>query len=214
MKRFSMLIPICMLLFLKGCVVNTGFNAESETDLGSHHVTVRPGNTLTSSSEMSQGEDITYEFTCGEVKIKIENELLTVNNQIYGELKPGQSIEIDHGKVIVDGEERKSLGKVTSEENEDDGEQESETELGSHLVTVKPGSTLTSSSEFTFGNSTTYKYTCGTVNIQIKNEMLTVNDKSYGELKPGEPVEIDHGKVFISDQARAPAPAAADGVDK
>tara|TARA_R110000868_G_scaffold376489_1_gene641380 strand:+ start:50755 stop:51111 length:357 start_codon:yes stop_codon:yes gene_type:complete len=91
---------------LSGCSFNVSVNAESETDMGSHHVVVKPGSAMTSSTSATFGDDATYTFSCGKVTVKIENEILVVNDLSYGMLEEGQSIEIDHGKVFVAGQER------------------------------------------------------------------------------------------------------------
>lgn len=111
MQRFSRSLLICLVLLCgtSGCTVNVSVNAMRETDLGSHHVVVRPGSTTTSTTEATFGENATYEFTCGDVQIKIENEALAVNGKSYGMLKPGESIEVDHGKVLVAGEVRQPV---------------------------------------------------------------------------------------------------------
>jgi hypothetical protein len=111
MHRFSRSLLTCLVLICgtSGCSVNVSVNAMRETDLGSHHVVVRPGSTMTSTTEATFCENATYEFTCGDVQIKIENEALTVNVKSYGMLKPGESIEVDHGKVLVAGKVRQPV---------------------------------------------------------------------------------------------------------
>ena len=109
----SSLLTLLALILLSGCSFNVSVNAESETDMGSHHVVVKPGNSLTSSTSATFGDDATYTFECGAVSVRIENEALFVNDMSYGMLDEGQSIEIDHGKVFVAGQER--TGKPVEE---------------------------------------------------------------------------------------------------
>lgn len=97
---------IVTLAMVIGCTVNVSVNNESETDMGSHHVVIKPGSTLTSSSSVTFGDDEKYEFTCGDITVKIENEELIVNEKNYGKLEAGQSIKIDHGTVFVADQER------------------------------------------------------------------------------------------------------------
>ncbi|EDL61006.1 hypothetical protein [Gimesia maris] len=101
--RLMLLVAVSM---LPGCSFNVSVNAESETDMGSHHVLVKPGSAMTSSTSATFGDDATYIFECGAVRVKIQNEALTVNDLSYGMLEEGQPIEIDHGKVFVAGQER------------------------------------------------------------------------------------------------------------
>ncbi|QDV21577.1 hypothetical protein Pan153_62670 [Gimesia panareensis] len=111
MHRFYCVLTTCLCLVLisTGCRVSVGVNAESETDMGSHHVIVRPGNAMTSSTSVTFGDSATYEFTCGAVKIKIENEALSVNGKSYGMLEPEQEIEVDNGTVTVAGQVRQPV---------------------------------------------------------------------------------------------------------
>ncbi|QDU18027.1 hypothetical protein [Gimesia maris] len=102
----SGLMLLVAVSILPGCSFNVSVNAESETDMGSHHVVVKPGSAMTSSTSATFGDDATYTFECGVVRVKIENEILVVNDLSYGMLEEGQSIEIDHGKVFVAGQER------------------------------------------------------------------------------------------------------------
>lgn len=109
----SGLMLLVAVSMLPGCSFNVSVNAESETDMGSHHVVVKPGSAMTSSTSATFGDDATYTFSCGKVTVKIENEILVVNDLSYGMLEEGQSIEIDHGKVFVAGQER--TGKPVEE---------------------------------------------------------------------------------------------------
>ena len=108
MKRTAITSILCVLVLsmIVGCTVSVNVNNESKTDMGTHHVVVKPGNAFTSSSSMTGGTEETHTFTCGEVTVKIENENLIVNDKNYGSLQAGQSIEIDHGKVYVATQER------------------------------------------------------------------------------------------------------------
>lgn len=81
--------------------------------MGTHHVVIKPGSAFTTSASMTGGTDETHTFTCGEVTVKIENEVLFVNDKNFGSLQAGQSIEIDHGKVYVATQERT---EITAEE--------------------------------------------------------------------------------------------------
>lgn len=120
MHRFYCVLTTCLcLIFIStGCRVNVGMNVESETDMGSHHVIVKPGNAMTSSTSVTFGDNATYEFMCGAVEIKIENEALSVNGKSYGMLEPGQAVEVDNGTVIVAGKVRQSVAVEQQKEPE------------------------------------------------------------------------------------------------
>ncbi len=105
-STITTVLGMLVVTLLAGCSVEFNTNKEKETDMGTHHVVVRPGSTFTSSSLSSSGDDETYQFSCGEVSVTIQNEALMVNNVKYGTLKTGESILIDNGKVFVAGQER------------------------------------------------------------------------------------------------------------
>lgn len=86
-----------------------------ETDLGSHHVTVRPNcqNASTSSlydSETDGSSSIRYhEFKCDDTTVLIRGNLLSVNGRSYGTLNEGDKITVDYGKVRVNSEVREEV---------------------------------------------------------------------------------------------------------
>jgi len=109
MKRLmGILVPVSLALLTVSCSVRVNTNSKSETDMGSHHVVVQPGSGFTSSSSTTAGDDAEYEFTCGDVTVAIRNEELIVNDKSYGMLNPGDDVLIDHGKVLVGGQEREA----------------------------------------------------------------------------------------------------------
>lgn len=114
----SGLMLLVAVSMLSGCSFNVSVNAESDTDMGSHHVVVKPGSAMTSSSSATFGDDATYTFNCGKVTVKIENEALMVNELSYGMLEVGQTVEVDHGKVFVAGQER--TGKPMESQDKDE----------------------------------------------------------------------------------------------
>ena len=99
--RSIVFLGLAWLILLVGCSVRVGVNQKSETDMGSHHVVVKPGSTFTTSASSSGDGDETYEYSCGEVSITIRNEELLVNNVKYGKLNAGDPILVDNGKVFV-----------------------------------------------------------------------------------------------------------------
>lgn len=109
LHRHLLIVCLCLVVSGAGCTVNFSVNAEREEDLGSHHVIIRPGDTMTTTTESTFGDEATYEFTCGDVKVHIENEALSVNGKSYGMLEPGQEVIVDHGTVSVAGEVRQPV---------------------------------------------------------------------------------------------------------
>ena len=81
MKIFgTALLVLAPLTLAVGCSSKIAVNEKNETDMGSHHVVVKPGSTSTSSSSSSGGENETFKYTCGDFSITIQNEELIVNN--------------------------------------------------------------------------------------------------------------------------------------
>ncbi|HNW92692.1 MAG TPA: hypothetical protein PKM88_07285 [bacterium] len=79
----------------------------------------------------------------------------------------------------------------------------STTTLGTHVVTVTPGSSATGSSRTQDDRgSRIYEYTCGTVSVRIDGDKLTVNSSSYGTLSPNAAISIDSGTVSVNGQVR------------
>lgn len=107
-KTITNMTCLSVLLMIFGCVKSTNVDNEPVTEevLGSHHVTVKPTCEITSSGGSFGPNHYEIHFLCGDVTVKIENQILIVNEISYGLLQDGQSIEVDHGKVSVAGRER------------------------------------------------------------------------------------------------------------
>lgn len=105
-----MKVPIAagliVVLTFSGCSFEAKVNEKNETELGSHHVTVKPGSAFISRSSFSGGGTEIHQFTCGDVSVEIRNNELIVNSVRYGELAPGVAVTVDHGAVFVGGEKR------------------------------------------------------------------------------------------------------------
>ena len=102
--RIVVLVLLCGCpLYLGGCKCNVSVNRQSNTQMGSHAVVVKPGSTYTSHSSLTSGDKARHTFTCGNVTVRIIDERLIVNDMSYGLLKAGDSVLIDNGKVFVEG---------------------------------------------------------------------------------------------------------------
>lgn len=181
------------------CDVSLNKNKKSETDMGTHHVVVKPGATFTSSSSMTGGDQSRYTFKCGDVAVAILDEQLIVNGKTYGVLKENDSILIDNGVVHVEG--KKVEGKALSAEEQVElglVEKETTEELAGYSVTVRPGSRSTIKVNF-LGKKT---LTVGDVKVAIKDDKLFVNGKPYGTLKAGDTILVEYGNVFVSGEQR------------
>ena len=183
---------------LAGCSVQANVNEKNETDMGTHHVVVKPSSTFTSSSSSSGGDEKTYQFSCGEISVIIQNEELIVNNVQYGTLKAGEAVLIDNGKVSVADQERQGTAMSDQEAFSSASVKESTKELAGYNVTVRPGSSFTSTTQV-FGKHT---LTVGKTKVSIKKNELFVNEAPYGHLKAGDTILVENKKVSVSGKIR------------
>ena len=176
--------------------------SDNEKMLGSHHVKIIPGSITTSSSQMTtdsgDSAGTRYEFSSGDTQLVINSEELMVNDQTYGTLNPGDSIEVDHGRVLVNGKELQ--GKQLTEEDKRRVAPSEETtgEVAGYPVTIRPG-TVSSFKVSAFGK---HSFTAGETEIVVKDDSLYVNDKSYGKLKKGDTITVEFGRVIVSGKQR------------
>jgi hypothetical protein len=201
MTIYNAAIPgLALAGLLVGCSVQfKAMNDKNETDMGSHHVVVIPGSMFTTSSSSSCGDNQTYQYSCGETTVSIRNEELIVNNVKYGTLAKGEAVLIDNGKVFVANQERKGTPMSDKDILASATAKESTVELAGYNVTVRPGSSVTSTTQI-LGKHT---LTVGKTKVSIKKNELTVNGTSYGQLKQGDTILVENLKVFVSGKARA-----------
>jgi hypothetical protein len=183
---------------LAGCSVQVNVNEKNETDMGTHHVVVKPGSTFTSSSSSSGGDHETYQFSCGEISVIIQNEELIVNNVKYGTLTTGEAVLIDNGTVSVADQERQGTTMSDQEVLSSASVTESAKELAGYNVTVRPGSSFTSTTQV-FGKHT---LTVGKTKVSIKKNELFVNEAPYGQLKAGDTILVESRTVSVSGEVR------------
>jgi hypothetical protein len=194
--RGIVVLSLASLIMLFGCSVSV--NEKSETDMGSHHIVVKPGSTFTSSSSSAGGDMETYQFSCGEISVTIQNEELIVNNVKYGKLGIGEAVLIDDGKVYVADQERQGAPLSDQEVLASASVKESTEELAGYNVTVRPGSSFTSTTQIL----SKHTLTVGKTKVSIKQDELFVNGISYGELKTGDTILVEHKIVSVSGKIR------------
>jgi len=195
----SAVIGVLLARMLVGCSVRVEFNEKDERDLGTHHVVVKPGSTLKSTSSSTGGGKESYSYSCGGTFIRIQDEELIVNNMRYGTVKAGEGILVDHGKVFVAGQQREGV-PLSEQERASAEVLETVQELAGYRVTVRPGASLTMTSQI-LGKHT---LTVAGTKVAIKRDELFVNGRSYGALKPGDSILVDNLKVAVSGQVRQP----------
>ena len=196
----TMIVGAIILVLVAGCSVHVKMNEQNETKMGSHHVVIKPSSTATSSSSSTGGETSTYQYSSGDVSVTIQDEKLSVNNMQYGKLKTGDSVLIDNGKVFVAGQKRQGTPMSDQEIQTSASVAESTKELAGYNVTVRPGASLTSTTQV-LGD---YTFTVGNTKVSIKKDELFVNGTSYGELKVGDTILVENKKVTVSGKIRAP----------
>ena len=198
-SRLLIFTSLALIWLLSGCSVEK--TDQSETDMGTHHVVVKPGSTLTTSSSATWDEGMNYQFSCGDTSISIRNEELIVNDLSYGQLQPGEEVLVDHGKVYVDGKQR--TGAQVSEDSfwEPLSENEIKEELAGYSVTVRPGASSTSVME----SEGKHTLTVGNTIVTIEKDKLFVTDKSSGPLKQGDTILIENSKITVSGEIRQTA---------
>ena len=198
--RIPIVTGLAIAVVLSGCSVQVKMNEKNETDMGSHHVVVKPGSTFTSSSSSSGGDADTYQYSCGDVSIEIRNEELIVNNTRYGGLTSGVDILVDHGVVSVGGEKREGTPMTAQEVMDAAPVKETTKDLDGYAVTVRPGSSFTSATQV-FGKHT---LTVGKTKVSIKKNELAVNGTSYGSLTKGDAILVEQDSVTVSGKTREP----------
>lgn len=76
-----------------------------------------------------------------------------------------------------------------------------ENAIGSHTVTVRPGSSVINHSSSGSGASKVEEFTCAEIRVVLKGKELIVNNHSYGDIPPFSDILVEHGKVFINGYA-------------
>lgn len=186
-----------ILALLVGCTPES-----SEKMLGSHRVRIKPGTITTSSSQSSSSGSGTsetyYEFSSGTTRVAIKNEELIINDQTYGKLNPNDSIEVDHGRVLVN--DKAVQGRTLTEKEMQAAAPVAETTgvVGGYPVTVRPGASSTTKTSI-FGRHT---FSAGASVIVVEEDALTVNGKGYGKLQKGDTITVEFGRVLVSGKER------------
>lgn len=198
--KMYLVASLFVVFALLGCSCEVKLNEKNETDMGSHHVVVKPHSTFTSRSSSSGGVAEVYQYTSGDVSVEIRNEELVVNNVRYGELMSGVAVLIDHGVVTVDGQKREGTPMSEQEITDAAPVKESTAELDGYTVTVRPGSSFTSTIQI-FGRHT---LTVGKTKVSIKNDELIVNGTPYGNLTKDDIILVEQGSVIVSGEDRKP----------
>src|SRR5690606_36908613 len=98
----------------------------------------------------------------------------------------------------VGGEKREGTPMTPQEVMDAAPVKETSKDLDGYAVTVRPGSSFTSTTQV-FGKHT---LTVGKTKVSIKKDELFVNGVSFGKLTGGDTVLVDQGIVSVSGQTR------------
>ncbi len=198
MHKPVILLALASLLALTACTcsVNTAPVA-STTTMGTHAVSVTPGNAMTSSAQTTSNGRKTFEYTCGTISVRIADDKLTVNNKSYGTLAPNAAISIDSGVVSVDGQVRRGRALSRSEQRRQP-DYETTATLERRNVTVRPGSAM----KMTTHIMGCHTLTIGTTEVSIENGALTVNGTAYGMVGATDKILVDNGTVKVNNRVR------------
>ncbi len=175
---------------------------ETETNIGLHKVTIRPGSPYVNHSSTGSGASKVHEMTCAEIRIVLRGRELIVNNRTYGEIPPRSTILVEYGKVFIDGYAGQGKQYVAKKDSGlDKNEQpESVTKLGGYSLTVRPGNLL----KTRFLVDGAHVLRLGDRRFTVKNDEFLIDDVSYGKLYPGDSISVVDGKVFIGGRERPP----------
>ena len=106
-------VVLFVLVFSSACIRFQ--QVPMQQQLGSHLVSIRPACDTATTNSMTQTEPdgtsrvVAYEFTCGDTKVEIRENTLTVNGKSYGTLDEGDLVAVDFGKVRVNLEVREEV---------------------------------------------------------------------------------------------------------
>ena len=109
MKTLALALSLFCALALSACGLHQDDN--DALPLGTHKVSVRPRCVSKQIHNDANGGIRTYTLTCGDTKVKIMNEELTVNGKSYGRLNAGDSIHVEDGKVLINDKQTEEIKK-------------------------------------------------------------------------------------------------------
>jgi len=176
---------------------------ESETYIGTHQVTIRPGSPYIHHSTEGSGRSKKHEFTCAEHRVILNGRELLINNLSYGEPPPHSSVLIEYGNVFINGVPSQGKPPKSSGETVDSREEnESTTRLGGYPLKIRPGHAVRT--RFHIDGAHTLRLRDN--RYTVKEDEFFINDVSFGKLYPGDEIVVDHGTVLVSGRERAPAP--------
>ncbi|MBC7931716.1 MAG: hypothetical protein H7Z38_14235 [Rubrivivax sp.] len=109
MKTLALALSLLCALILSACGVR--HDTADALPLGTHKVSVRP---RCISKQIHNDADTggrTYNLTCGDTKVTIHNEELSVNGKSYGRLSEGDSVHVEDEKVFVNEKQTEEIRK-------------------------------------------------------------------------------------------------------
>lgn len=185
-------------LFYCECIAGT--NMQKTIEMGAHKVTIMakcPSDKVTNIINEKTRETL-YAYSCNNIKITIQNEMLFVNGKYYGDLQATDSITLNKGKVVINGKEwqvknfpqEKIMAKLRPKKTKE--------VISGYNVIFIPGFQGFKRSFSNRGETLDN----GRVKVTIENDKLTVNGRDCGKLVKGDTVLIQDNEVIVSGRMR------------
>jgi len=105
-QTLNFLSMILIYLIIIGCGPKTNGVKYGEIKLGTHPIKVKPYSDQTSHSSYIENDEEVFEYTCGNINVKIKDHKIIVNGKRHGIFNPGDNAVIGDGNVQVNGEYR------------------------------------------------------------------------------------------------------------
>lgn len=109
MKTLALALSLFCALLISACGVH--HDDDDALPLGTHKVSVRPRCVSKQIHNDADTGGRTYNLTCGDTKVTIRNEELTVNGKSYGRLNEGDAVHVENGKVLVNEKQVEEVRK-------------------------------------------------------------------------------------------------------
>ena len=197
----EIILGLVVSIFFYGNCIAEEMNLRKLVELGPYKVVIIneecPSDKITSIFNKKTKESL-YAFSCTNTKITIQNAMLFVNGEYYGDLQDTDSITLSEGKVEINEIEQqikedpaeKIMAKLAPKETKE--------VISGYEVTFVPGFQGFKMS-FSGGEQTLDN---GRIKVTIGKDKLTVNDHDCGRLIKGDTILIQDNDVIVSGQKR------------
>jgi hypothetical protein len=168
-------------------------------EIGSHQLVIKPFYPLKEASKRIGGETVMV-YEVGETEVRLKDEELLVDNMFYGALEQGDAILVDHGKVMINGDEKEGEELIKAKLLDFHDNPVSEHELGDHKLIMSPGAVKFG--KMNIGN--TYKLVLDGKEIMLKEGKLYVEGVYYGPIKKKATIKIYFDEITVGKKKLKP----------